>query len=513
MSRKYRRRNGWRTLARSEGGSIAILAALCLTVVLGFVGLGVDVGKMLELQRRGQASLDAAVLAASNALVPDEKRQSVFDASFAKNFGDDTSSILKIEFQHSGSSGGSGALSLQYVPTIMRALGQSSKTFDLVSKANVEDGVDLEIVFVLDISGSMNATDMGGGSRLAALKSSVNLLIDTVLANKASSQKIRFGIVPFNMAVNVGTDNEAIVENTRHALFSGTEWAGCVLERRGGYHAKGVYNAGATDGSGKWPAYIWPPEPNSTRSCLNPSNGTNARYASVEPAPLGRNPWKMGPNFNCPRYPITRLTTSESSTRSAIGDLVAYGNMGTTVGPAVGWALRMLSPDGPFQDAAGFSKSTRKIMIVVTDGEMVTDGSSCSGTTNTAAPYKFDPAAIGLQGRTLTSAPVDDSFTPYGYLVDSDPFDQGVTSRSAADRELDRLSVEACSEAKTASAGGIEIYTIAASRGAGPTTRAFSVLSKCASKPENFLYAEDASKLDDAFRLIAKKAINLRLTQ
>lgn len=500
-------------MAHSDGGAIAILTALCLTLVLGIVGLGVDVGQMLELQRRGQASLDAAVLAASNALVPDNERQKAFETSFAKNFGGDASSIRKVKFQHSSTTGGVGTLTLEYVPTVMRALGQSSKTFDLVSKAMVEDGVDLEVVFVLDISGSMNATDMGEGSRLAALKSSVNLLIDTVLANKPPSQSVKFGIVPFNMAVNVGTDNAAIVENSGHALFAGTEWGGCVLERRGGFHAKGAYNAAATDGSGKWPAYIWPPEPNGTSSCLNLSNGSNDGYVTVEPAPLGRDPWMTGPNFNCPRFPITRLTTSESTTRTAIDDLVAYANMGTTVGPAVGWALRMLSPNGPFKDGAAFSKNTRKIMIVVTDGEMVTDGFSCSGATNTASPYAFDPASIGLQGKVLTSAPVDDSFTPYGYLLDSDPFNQGVSSRSAADLELDRLSIEACSAAKAASSGAIEIYTIAASAGAGPATRAFSVLSQCASKPENFLYAEDASKLDDAFRSIAKKAINLRLTQ
>lgn len=290
-----------------------------------------------------------------------------------------------------------------------------------------------------------------------------------------------------------------------------------VLERRGGNFATDVYNPGAADGSGRWQAYVWPPAPNAgpANSCLNPSNGSNTGYQSVEPAPLGKDPWRQGPNYNCPRYAMTRLSTDDNAARNTINGLSAYANTGTTIGPAVGWGLRLLSPTGPFADGAAFSPGVRKILIVVTDGELVTDGTtSCSGQGNTASSYRFDPASLQLNGRVLTSGPSNDSFTPYGYLLDSDPYGKGLVTALDADKELDRLAIASCDAVKARNPSNpIEVYTIAASTAAGPGTRAEQVLSACASDSGHFVYAADASSLYAAFAKIGNQALRLRLTQ
>lgn len=183
----------------------------------------------------------------------------------------------------------------------------------------------------------------------------------------------------------------------------------------------------------------------------------------------------------------------------------------------LGWGLRVLSPDAPFTEAKPFSRTVQKIMIVLTDGAMVTDGgySQCAGRTHTSEPYRFDPASVGLQGRVLTGGPANDSFTPYGYLYDSKPFNSPMTSHEDADKELDRLSVEACSEFKTTagSLGRAELYTIAFSNGAGPGTRAHDVLATCASSKAHFFFAEDGTRMSQVFEEIAKRSIKLRLTQ
>lgn len=500
------------TLRTDNSGSIAIMTAMLMTLLLGFAGAAVDYGQMVYLRSRLQTALDAATLAGSNPLIADADRQTRFLNTFKANYEPKLKVPENLTFTYTAGSGGQASGSFVYDTLFFKALGQQQSTIGATSAARF-DQIDLEIVFALDISGSMRAGDMGGGTRLNALKTSVNKLVDIVLANKSANQNVKFGLVPFNMAVNIGTANASLVDGTTNPLFSGTEWGGCVLERRNGYHATDTYNAASTNGSGRWPAYIWPPAPN-TGSCLNPSNGMNTGYQSVEPAPLGKDPWSPGPNFNCPRYPITRLTSSDSTVRSAVSDLQAFGNMGTTVGPAVGWAFRMLSPDGPFKDGAALDGKTRKVMVVVTDGEMVTDGGSCAPATNSASTYKFDPASLGLQGNVLNSAPTNDSFTPYGYLLDSDPYSKGLASGLDADKELDRLSVDACTEAKAKASGAaaIEIFTIAASTGAGPGTRAQSVLSKCATTTSHFIYAAEATPLDAAFEKIAEKALGLRLT-
>lgn len=498
--------------ARDERGSITLLFAFGLATALILVGFAVDVGTAVRTRLRLQNGLDGAVLAASNVAVADDQRQSKFDSFLAANVQGKLGTIDSKNFVYNAGTGGTGTASLSIPTTFLRLIGVKNITVKTSATAYMA-AIDLEVVFALDISGSMQFNDMGGGSRLNALKSSVSKMVDIIMQNKTASQKVKFAMVPFNMAVNIGTDNIGIVDDTSNPLFNGTTWAGCVLERRGAYASTDDYSAGASNGSGRWQAYIWPPAPNGSGRCLNKSNGTNSGYSSVEPAPLGTDPWMDGPNFNCPRYPMQRLTSSDSDIVSAVNGLQAYGNMGTTVGPAVGWAMRILSPTGPFAEGAPFDGKTRKIIIVVTDGEMVTDGMSCAGATNTVESYKFDPSKLQLDGRVLTSAPTNDSFTPYGYLQDSDPYNRGLVSALDANKELDRLSVAACDAAKSRSSQyPIEVFTIAASTGAGPGTRAETVLSKCASNG-NFYYAADSTSLDEAFAKIAGEALRLRITK
>lgn len=499
-----------------DRGSAALIFALLLVPMLGAAGAAVDYGLGISTRNALQRALDAAVLSASRVDVAQENRETVFKSVFADNYNASRHTAPKtLTYSYVSGSGGKGEASTAVKTVFMGLLGYREMPVTVKSSANT-DPINLEIVFALDISGSMQATDMGGGTRLAALKSSANKLIDTIMANKSAAQTVKFAVVPFNMAVNIGTANAGLVSGTANPLFAGSTWGGCVLERRGNNFATDTYNAGATDGSGRWQAYIWPPAPNSAgNSCLNPSNGTNTGYQSTEPAPLGRNPWRDGPNFNCPRFPMTRLSMNDSDARNAINGLEAWGNMGTTIGPAVGWGFRLLSPTGPFADGAGFSAGVRKILVVVTDGELVTDGSTyCSGQSNTASAYRFDPASLQLDGRVLTSGPVNDSFTPYGFLLDSDPYNRGLATALDADKELDRLAVASCDAVKARDTSNpIEIFTIAASAGAGPGTRAESVLTKCATSGEYFVYAADATALDNAFGKIGSKALRLRLTQ
>ncbi|MGD9802595.1 MAG: VWA domain-containing protein [Hyphomicrobiaceae bacterium] len=497
-----RRLNMARRLARSQDGGVAIMFAFSFVLLMGFAGAAVDLGNVYRYKSRAQAALDAAVLAASNPLVESSERANVFRATFKANYGDIKPFPKTLEFKFVDGNGGTGHASFDVSTYLMGAMGFDQLGVDVGSSANF-DRLDTEIVFVVDISGSMRNT------RIDGVKTAANSLIDAVLAGSASQAKVRFAVVPFNMAVNIGTNMGAVVANQSHPLLASSGWGGCVLERPNGFHHKDVYNAGATDGSGQWPAYIWPPEPNDS-NCLNPSNGTNSGYRSVEPLPLGKDPWIFGPNFNCPRYPVVPLTEDSASVRDSINALEAYGNMGTVIGPAVGWASRVLSPQAPFTEGAA-DGTTQKIMIVLTDGDMVTDGDSCSGS-NTSEPYRFDPGSVGLKGKVLSAPPVDNSFTPYGYIRDSDPFNQSIGTSAEADAELDRLSIEACTEFKRSGDGDTALYTIGFSSAAGPGTRANKVLTACASASENHFYAADNAALLETFKEIAKRSVRLRLT-
>jgi len=151
----------------------------------------------------------------------------------------------------------------------------------------------------------------------------------------------------------------------------------------------------------------------------------------------------------------------------------------------------------------------------LTDGDQVVDGNNCGSDTNTVKPYEFDPASIGLQGNKLsTTGPTNSSFAPYGYLVDSAPYNQGISSTTEEDVELDRLTLEACDEAKAQGAGqrAIEIYAIAAGSSAGPGTRAHDVLSNSASTNSHMYFAEGDTDMEAVFGAIGERAVALRLS-
>lgn len=483
-------------------------------VLMGMGGVALDVGRAYSIKSKAQSALDAAVLAATNVLVADADRQSVFAAVFAENFKASDGKLAKVTYNYAKDSGGVGKVEFVYRSYLAGVLGKSEFTEMIESYAAQTEG-DLEIVLVLDVSGSMRAP-MGSGTRLAALKSSAKNLIDILEKAKMPNQSIKYSLVPFTMNVNIGTDNAAFVDNVNSPLFAGTTWAGCVLERPAQYANQDVYNGSFASSGGRWQAYVWPPEPNKSNTCVNPSNGTNLGYKSVQSVgPRGKyDPWTKGPNYNCIRHSIVPLTSDATEIESAVDTLESHPNMGTILAPGISWGHRVLSPEAPFSEGASFSAKTRKIMIVITDGEQTTEGeyqsASCTTETNTVTPYSYDPLGGLLIGGKLQNTGPRDMFTPYGYVYDSQPFGS-VTSWKDVRNQLDTVTLDACSKFK-ARGGLVDLYTIAASSAAGPGTAVYSLLEKCATSPKQFFYAKDADKLAEAFLTIAKAATPLRLT-
>ncbi len=501
----------------NDNGATAILFSLMVMVLFLSIGLAVDGGRASSNRSNAQQALDAAVLAASNVFVDDAIRKEKFSSIFAKNFQEADATIVDLEFTFSKADGGHGVLKLNYNTSIMKIFGHNT-VYDVLESRAKQHKFDMEVALVLDVSGSMRS-GMGAGSRLDALKVSAKKLISTLDAAKMPNQNIKYSIVPFTMNVNVGTDNDSFVDNTASGLFTGTSWAGCVLERPAPYHNRDVYSAGGASSGGNWQAYIWPPEPDGGTTCINPSNGTNAGYKSVGVVgPSGVNdPWTKGPNNNCVRHSIKPLTTSASDISTEIDALEAHSNMGTILAPGIAWAHRVLSPGAPFSEGDAFSDSVRKIMIVITDGEQTTEGEfqpiGCNGESNTSTAYSFDPNSLQLDGISLATNGPTDMFSPYGYILDSQPFGPA-SSWAEVKQQLRTTSLDACTKFKDrSSSGDVELFTIAASSSAGPGTDVYGLLQACATSKNHFFYADGAQDLEDAFVAIAKEATKLSLTE
>ena len=496
---------------KSTTGNMSVMLALASVVVIGGAGVAVDYSRKLDWETQLQAAVDGAALAAANADENNRKQTSkrYFEANF-KPGGDVDVKKLKTEV-----SGDRVTVSadIDINTSLMAAVGFPKMKGAALGAASISNK-ELEVVLVLDVSGSMRH-GLGGTARIDVLKASAQKLVDIISDNGAAMSKVKVGIVPFNMNVNVGTANTAFVKGSGHALFSGQAWAGCVLERPGTGATSDSYSGG-NGVDGKWQAYIWPPEPNSNGSCTVPSDGSNAGYSRLDP-PNGHVVGLQGPNYNCVRHAIMPLSDSYADITGKISSLTAEWNMGTIIAPGVSWGMRVLSPSAPFSEGRAASSKVTKYMVVLTDGEQTTEAEynsgKCSGATNTSVGYSYDPSQYGLAGKKLSTAPRD-MFSAYGYIMDSDPFGSSPSDWDGVRSDLFKISTSACKRAKGSKPSeATRIFTIAVSADAGPGTTTYDLLNDCASSGKDFYMATNADQLQDAFEAIANEIKDIRLVQ
>ena len=125
--------------------------------------------------------------------------------------------------------------------------------------ASVTADNNYEIALVIDNSGSM-ASSAGGASKMQSAKDAANKLIDAMMGAQQAANKTKFSVVPFTLAVNVGSSyayaswmdtagmssihwqnldkaNSDWKPASRFAIFAelGIGWAGCVETRPGAW--------------------------------------------------------------------------------------------------------------------------------------------------------------------------------------------------------------------------------------------------------------------------------------
>ncbi len=513
----------WRVgeFGRARGGAIILLFALCLPLVVGFAGLGFDYVRAALVQQRLQQASDAAALAGAASAGDEEQRRAIAENVFAANYGRGWLAPVATRAVVFGDAGKvTVAAGAGFVPTFLTGIGQGR--VEMAAAGVAERGaIDLEVALVVDVTGSMRNSAGNGRSRIEALKVAAHRLIDTILATKPPAVSFKLAIVPFNSTVNVGKINTGFVKERFHSLFAGTAWRGCVLERRGADAFSDAYSPVSAGTDGKWHAYVYPPEPDQPppwnfSSCNNPSNGTMNGYRSVaEPPPNGNDVLYPGPNYTCVNRPLLPLTDSEAAMRAKIDTLAAIEGNGTLAAPGVSWGMRVLSPTPPFTEGAPYGKNVRKIMILMTDGEQGEGGQpdTCKDSQNSGGAYAFMPSNFGLDGNALGPHGPVDKFTPYGYVMASNPF--GSAAASDEERYNDIL-LKACKAVKqqgVAQEAPIKVHSVAFSDGitsGGPTE---ATLKACASDPDtNYFRAITGSELDATFQTIAKDLFEVRLT-
>jgi Flp pilus assembly protein TadG len=501
------------TFLRNRSGGFALYFAICIIPLIAAAGLAVDYTNASRARAELQQAGDAAALAAAQATTMTIAQRTALARKFFDSNGDQYT--LKDFGVVINSNGATVSASVHLKNNLMTVLGQDFTDIAIKSTAASKTST-LEIVFALDVSGSMLANLGGGKTRIQALKDATTQLVDKLVAT--TDFKVKVGYVPFTMNVNLGTKNIAMVRDTTNPLFGTSAWKGCVFERTAPDHVM-------DSPGGKWYAYVWPPMPDQWGSGdeqNNPSNGTNTDYqTNDEAAQASKDPAVLvnGPNYNCTRNEIMPLNTDLSAVKTGINALNAVYNQGTIIAPGVTWGMRLLSPAAPFQEGDPYSSSVKKILFVVTDGEQVTEAEGTSDgaynqSTNSMTRWTFNPAAHGLTGPKIDTGfgPMD-NLSPYGFIRDSRPFGGTVSNWDEHKDQLVALSDAACNEVKS-NVGGrdITIYSMGVSNATAPGSRAYTALRNCATEPKNHFYVNDTASMNAAFDEILKRLASLRLT-
>ncbi|MEZ5823319.1 MAG: TadE/TadG family type IV pilus assembly protein [Geminicoccaceae bacterium] len=496
---------------RDSEGVVAILFALLLPVLIGFLGLGFDAARATLVRMNIEMAVDNAVLAATASEGTTAEREALAKSVFQSNYG---SGLLAPAARVTVVISTNGDVDVTAAATVPAPFASffTSGDFDVnVASGGGRGLADIEVVLVVDVSGSMRFDGGNGMIRMEAARKAAHTLLDTIVANKPKSTRLRFAIVPYNVTVNIGRANAKYVSNTNHSLFTGTTWQGCVQERPAPYHLSEAYDPLATDGSGKWHAYIHPPEPNEKRAdgsgmCWGDrSNGTNSGYEYIsEWTTAGPTDQLSGPNANCVKIPVTPLTENIVDIETAIDNLDWSYNNGTFAASGVAWGMRLLTPGEPFAEAAAFSSSARKIMVFLTDGEQTSPfQTDCASAHNSVTSYQMNPADYGIAGDTLSTTGPDTIWTPFGYLS-SNPFGKAPDSY---DTQLNEVVEEACQAVKTVASrhGGdrdIELFTLTFREGASSTIA--TTMANCATDSSHYFHAPGSVELEDAFRNIGE---------
>jgi Flp pilus assembly protein TadG len=468
---------------QEERGVVLILVALLIVPLLLVIAVGIDFSQSLIVKRQLAAAVDAAALAIGtdkdeeDQVRLDEKAEAYIKAHYPNSSIGELKEFRVTRVTNADSDIEVDVSAVADVPTSFMRLGGVDKLTVGVSSKVVRRDRKLEVVMVLDNSGSMAI-----GGKMQAMKDAANGLVNTLYGDQATSDNIRIGLVPFTGAVNVNVPstttwldrtNPADLNGLLLTLLAGesafdflavmqggiaARWGGCVRSRMG-------YDIVDT-----------PPNPLSNNTLF--SAHFKPFLGPLRPIYIGAAPFGglfgQPQNENCPAATAQPLTNTKSSINQAINAMTANGS--TNIPEGIAWGWRLISPTEPFTQGAAYSDNkSSKALIVLTDGENSVAGQN--------------------------------TFSSYGYGRSDNP-----QLGPNVNATLNTKTTEVCNNVKGASTtgGGIRVYTVAFDVPAGSTVE--NLLRSCAST-DSFYQSQSNSELQAAFRDIAASLTQLRIAQ
>lgn len=212
-------------LRSDSAGNTLAMAAAALFPIMGLVGGGVDMGRAYMAKARLQQACDAGVLAGRRNMTQDTmtaadiaEAKKFFDFNFPEeSFGstkfdatvtdkDGTvASVNKLVFKDGADVRVvEGEAQTTIKTTLMKVFGYENMVIKTDCSSRLDVG-NVDVMMVLDVTGSMGNPISGGGTGLDALKLAVEDFYGILGPGGGSSgEQIRYGFVPYSSTVNVG---------------------------------------------------------------------------------------------------------------------------------------------------------------------------------------------------------------------------------------------------------------------------------------------------------------------
>ena len=472
-----------RFIANLHGGFSPIFA-LILVPIAGAAGLAVDYGRAVYTHDALQAAADATALAVISPRYSQAEVKAAAQAMFAAQLREKYGLTVDTQMQATISQDGK-SVTIAVVGTVknsfMQILGQPVTPVGVVSTGLRGLDNSLELALVLDNTGSML-----DANKLPTLKTSANLLVDTLTADP--NAKVKIGVVPFATYVNVGMSNRGAswltgsqdystsattqsctTPTTTCKTYGTTNVQSCVkvncttvqscTTNDGVKTCKPVQqcsNQCTVTGTAQT-CTVWNYGP---QVCTPKTTVTNYKWSGCvlsRKYPLNLSdddpstPYQALMNQTCSAA-IVPLTTNKTTVKNAITAMTASGE--TYIPAGLAWGLNILSPAQPFTEGSAYdaaNRRPRKAIVLMTDG---------------------------VNTKSMTST--------------TDGTHNGSSTAQAND-----YTAQICKNAK---ARNIEIYTIALMV---TDATVQSLLQSCATSGENFFNAADTAALETSFKKIA----------
>ncbi|WP_234032310.1 pilus assembly protein TadG-related protein [Parerythrobacter jejuensis] len=212
-------------LAKDSSGNTLALIAAALLPLLAMAGSGVDMSRAYLAESRLQQACDAGTLAARKALgtkistltdIPvdaGKRGQQFFNVNFQNGaYGTENRTFnMVLESDYSVS----GTATVNVPTSVMTVFGFQTIPVQVECQARLSFS-DVDVMMVLDVTGSMRITNTGDTlPRIDSLKQVIKNFHGQMAGNAAPGTRIRYGFVPYSTNVNVGhlLKDEWVVDN------------------------------------------------------------------------------------------------------------------------------------------------------------------------------------------------------------------------------------------------------------------------------------------------------------